>query len=115
MAYEVTPEDMGSIQDVEMAFSTDRLLPAWEDIPQEFRDGNQYTRMAEALMYGWPLPDGTIEMQEGFTPEMLNRAVRSHLQSYGPKHEHKVAGVGYMMSRACTLTLTGAAQETSDE
>jgi len=54
-------------------------------------------------------------MKEGFTPEMLNRAVRSHLQSYGPKHEHKIAGVGYMMSRACTLTLTGAAQEASDE
>lgn len=114
MAYDVTPADMESISDIEMAFSADRLLPAWDDIPPEFRKGNQYTKMAEAIMYGWPLPEGTIEIKDGFTPEMLNRAVTSHLQSYGPKHEHKIAGVGYMMSRACTLTLTGAAQEASD-
>lgn len=105
MAYQVTPEDMGSISDVEMAFSAARLLPPWDDIPREFREGNQYTKMAEAIMYGQPLPDGTMQLKEGFTPEMLNRAVRSHLQSYGSKLEHKIAGVGYMMSKACTLTL----------
>ena len=105
MAYQVTPEDMGSISDVEMAFSADRLLPPWEDIPREFREGNQYTLMAEAIMYDRPLPEGTIELKEGFNPEMLNRAVQSHLQSHGAAHEHKIAGVGYMMSMACTLTL----------
>ena len=66
MAYQVTPEDMGSISDVEMAFSADRLLPPWEDIPREFREGNQYTLMAEAIMYDRPLPEGTIELKEGF-------------------------------------------------
>lgn len=30
----------------------------------------------------------------------LNQAVRANLTSYGPKHEHKIAGVGYLISKA---------------
>lgn len=103
MSYTVTPEDMSSITDVEMAFSADRLLPAWEDIPNEFRSGNLYTKLAEAICFGWTLPECEIEMKDGFEPETLNRAVRAHLQSFGPKHEHKIAGVGYMIAQAAVL------------
>lgn len=103
MPYTVTPEDMVSISDVELAFSTERLLPAWEDIPAEFRKGNLYTKLAEAIFFGLDLPECKIEMKEGFEAQILNRAVRAHLQSFGPKHEHKIAGVGYMISRAAVL------------
>jgi len=34
MACQLTPEQIASITDVEMAFSTQRLLPAREDIPR---------------------------------------------------------------------------------
>lgn len=103
MAYTVTPEDMASISDVELAFSADRLLPAWKDIPVEFRKVNIYTKMAEAIFFGLELPECEIEMKEGFEPQSLNRAVRAHLQSFGPKHEHKIAGVGYMIAQAAIL------------
>ena len=105
MAYTLTPEQLESITPVEMAFSTTRLLPAMEDIPKEFLKGNVYIRLVNALFYGQTLPEGDIEMREGFSFEALNRAVRAHLQSWSPKHEHKMAGVAYMMSCACTLTL----------
>jgi hypothetical protein len=103
MPYTVTPQDMDSITDVEMAFSTDRLLPPVEDIPTEFFRGNQYTKLVEAIFYGLQMPDGQIEMKEGFTPESLNRAVRAHIQSFTPKHEHKIAGVGFLVAQAATL------------
>lgn len=103
MAYTVTPVDLESITDVEAAFSTERLLPAWEDVPKEFRDGNIYTKLAEAIFYGTTLPVCEIELNPGFTPEGLNRAVRAHLQSFGPKHEHKIVGVGYLIAQVATL------------
>lgn len=107
MAYRVSPEDMASITDVELAFGTDRLLPAWEDIPTEFWAGNRYKSLADAIFAGRDLPAGEIEMNEGFDPQALNRAVRAHLRSFGPKHEHKIAGVGYMIAHAAVLLLDG--------
>ena len=103
MTYAVTPEDIASISDAELAFSTERLLPAWDDIPTEFRVGNLYVKLAEAIFYGLELPACEIEIKEGFDPQALNRAVRAHLQSFGPKHEHKIAGVGYMIAQAAVL------------
>lgn len=103
MAYTLTPADLASVSDPEAAFSTERLLPSWEDIPEEFRRGNLYTELATAIFYGWDLPACEIEMKEGFEPQALNRAVRAHLQSFGPKHEHKIAGVGYMIAQAAVL------------
>lgn len=104
MAYTLTPRQLASISDVELAFSTERLLPSWEDIPEDFKKGNDYTVLAEAIMYGWPLPDLVMQMKEGFEPSDLNRAARAHLQSFGPKHQHKIAGVGYMIACTCTLS-----------
>lgn len=89
---------MSSITDVELAFSTDKLLPAWEEIPQEFKDGNLYTHLAEAIFDGRPLPGLAMEFLPGFedaeAPAALNKCVRAHLQSFSSKHQHKIAGVG---------------------
>ncbi len=103
MTYKLTPEQIASITKPEIAFSTMRLLPEWEEIPEEYRSGNIYTRLAEALHYGWPLPECEVELNEGVEASQLNECIRAHLQSFGPKHEHKIAGVGYMIACACTL------------
>ncbi|MDH0342020.1 hypothetical protein [Chromobacterium haemolyticum] len=114
MPYTLTPADLASITGPEMAFSTERLLPAWDDIPDEFKKGNDYTALVEALFYGTNLPDCGMEFLPGFEESAadLNKCVRAHLQSFGPKHEHKIAGVGYMVSLVCVLhpankTVTG--------
>ncbi|QOX05563.1 MULTISPECIES: hypothetical protein [Xanthomonas] len=101
--YTLTPEDLASVSDVEVAFATERLLPAYEHIPQEFKAGNLYTQLASAIFYGQPLPDARLELKTGFSAEALRRAVQAHLGSWGPKHEHKIAGVGYMIACACAL------------
>ena len=101
---QITPELAASITDVEMAFSADRLLPAWDNIPAEFKAGNVYTKIAEAMHYGSALPGGEVELKEGYSVESIQRVVLSHLQSFAPKHEHKMAGVGYLISQMCTVT-----------
>lgn len=104
MSYTLNASDLASITDIEVAFGTTRLLPKLEDIPEEFSKGNLYTELAEAIFYGHPLPCCEIEMKEGVDPCLLKRTVRAHLCSFEPKHEHKIAGVGYMISRVATLS-----------
>ncbi len=101
--YSLTPEQIASITDVECAFSTERLLPSPEQIPKEFYSGNDYTRLVEAIFYGLSMPDSRIELKEGVEPDAFNRCIRAHLSSWGPRHEDKIAGVGYMVSMAATL------------
>lgn len=103
MTYAITPADMASITDPEMAFSTDRLLPALSDIPPEFFAGNIYTELVSAIFFGLELPEMEMELKDGFDPQALNRAVRAHLQSWGPRHQHKIAGVGFMIAQAAVL------------
>jgi hypothetical protein len=104
MPYTLTPEQAGSITDVEMAFSTERLLPPWEEIPEEFRTGNRYTCLAEAIFFSRPLPDLDLQVRDGFTVQHLQRVTHAHLGSFGPKHQHKIAGVGYLLCLMCELS-----------
>lgn len=103
MPYTMTPDEAASITDVEIAFSTDRLLPPWDEIPGEFKAGNRYTRLAEDIFFSRPLPDWDLQVRDGFTVEQLQRVVRAHLGSFGPKHQHKIAGVGFQMHFMCEL------------
>ena len=106
--YQITRADLDSITDVEMAFGTSRLLPPFELVPDEFKNGNAYTKLLSCIFYGDPLPEGEIDFRAGFeddeAPQKLNRVVCAHLRSFDPKHEHKMAGLGYLMSLVCTLT-----------
>ncbi len=100
----ITPEQAESISDVELAFSTERFLPAWADIPDELKNpASLYVRVAEAIVLGAQLPDCTVRIHEGFTPELVNRVTRAHAQSFAPKHQHKVAGVACLISQMATL------------
>lgn len=106
--YTLTPADLSTITQPEMAFGTMRLLPPWEEIPDEFKRGNQYTRLASALFLGSAIPEGECHFLPGFeeSAPALNQAVRAHLTSYGPKHQHKIAGVGYLISKAMRFEVT---------
>ena len=100
-------ESLNTITDVEIAFGTTKLLPPFDAVPDEFKRGNDYTRLLDHLFSGQPLPDGEIVFREGFddteAPALLNRVVMAHLRSFEPKHEHKIAGIGYLVSQACEV------------
>jgi len=107
MPYELTRDDLDRVTPVDEAFGTERLLPQWEEIPEEFKRGNVYTELVSAIFNGSELPKASMMFLDAFTddgaPKALNRAVRAHLQSWAPKHEHKIAGVGFLISQVCKL------------
>lgn len=107
-AYTLTRESLGTITDVEMAFGTTKLLPAYEQVPAEFKgSGNAYTKLLDCMFAGVPLPDGEVRFLPGFddpeAPQLLARVIHAHLRSWTPKHEHKIAGLGYLISLACEI------------
>lgn len=95
--FTITKADIKSITDIEFAFSTTRFLPAEKQIPSEFFKGNIYTKFVENLFFGVELPSGTIEFKFDLKPEEVQRFIISHLKSFEPKHEIKIAGVGYLL------------------
>ena len=96
-----------SITDLDMAFGTEAFLPPMDAIPQKFFQKNLYLDLANSLFFGSPQPNHNIVFKPGFDSkegmEAAVKAIRAHLSSWGPKHEHKMAGVTYMMSFAFDL------------
>lgn len=103
MAYRITGDDINAIRQIDEVFGTTKLLPAPADIPDAFYQGNIYTRIAEAMFFGSIIPEGRVVLFDDVEPEALNRCTEAHLRSFGPKHEDKIAGVGYMLSQLCEI------------
>jgi hypothetical protein len=107
MTYSISRADLDTITDADLVRSTMKLLPEWADIPAEFRNGNVYTRMAEARLLDYPMPDLSISFLPGFDDEAackaIDRCIVAHLKAFTPRHEHRIAGVGYMLSKVCTI------------
>ena len=75
-----------------------RLLPLWEDIPAEFNSHhNKWATLVSNIFFkggsvaDWVAVDG-IDRSEAL------RHFKAILGSFGPKHEHKIAGRAYMLS-----------------
>jgi len=94
------------ISDVMMAFPANVVgdyLPEWSDIPEEFRKGWNSSYGACNLssdIFSWRLGDkkiGFVPMDD-VDPGMAWRHICACLGSFEPKHEHKIAGVGYLIS-----------------
>lgn len=99
--YTITRENLESVTDAEASFGTTKLLPSWDSIPEGFKKGNEYTTLVCAIFFGTPIPEKTMIVREGFDQDIipiLSKAVLAHLRSWEPKHEHKMAGVGFMVS-----------------
>jgi hypothetical protein len=98
------------IDDVTAAFPgriIGTLLPLWADIPAEFKSrSNEFAQFAHEWFF-----DGIEGI--AFNPDIDTQTAGRHLQaclcSYEPKHQHKIAGVAYMMS------LWGARKATAEE
>lgn len=91
------------IDRVRMAFpaSVADLMPAWDDIPEEFRRLN--ARPWSDITSEWffrGLP-GNVEFYptDGIDPAKAIRHLKAILGSFEPKHEHKEAAVAYLMSQ----------------
>lgn len=78
-------------------------MPAWKDLPHPFgsvnhQDGHDACRMAQLCFVG-PLPEAIqFHAVEDISAEAAFHHIHYLLRSWEPKHEHKIGGVGYLIS-----------------
>lgn len=106
------------ISDALRAFpaSVSHLMPAWEDIPEEFQDRHnewvefQGTWFAAGLTEHFsyvPAIDPTGDGEDRLDGELILRHLSAIQGSFEPKHEHKEAAVAYLASLWMDAVLYG--------
>ena len=92
------------LSDADVVFSASPPLPAWNDIPEDFRENwsNQdhpWCRIPSKWFFaGGSLQDFGLTPKEGLDQKAAMRAIKACLGSFQPSHEHKIAGVAFMLS-----------------
>ena len=90
------------ISEAEMAFPArvDHILPKWKDIPDEFKNLNNGTKWNK-LFSAWFFSGLTklkLTPKPNVDKDKAMRMISVCMRSFDPKHEHKEAGVAYMLS-----------------
>jgi hypothetical protein len=90
------PHDVDDITAAFPASVVGTLLPKMSDIPEEFWDhSNEWCTIAMRLFFiGGELP----KVKKGIDPAKAKQHLSAVLGSFEPKHEHKEAGAGWLMS-----------------
>jgi hypothetical protein len=100
---------------IDMAFGGGSMrdwMPAYQDIPTEFRNGRTmwHKFQADWFYLGLENTDGLIA-KEGIDKAAALRHLRTIQGSFEPKHEHKEAGVAYLASKWFTPESTWVAKK----
>lgn len=107
------------IKDVSLAFGDIKHMPKYASLPEAFRDW-QYEPHCKAIsswFYGGATgaPNGltidgtTYTAKPDVDAKKALRAIKAVLGSWEPKHEHKIAACGYMLSQWFDAKAAGAA------
>lgn len=86
--------------DVDVAFPTGvkAFLPPYSEVPDEFKNrSNKWARVVSKWFFSG-LTAGTLKPKDGVNYDDAIRHLRVCMGSWEPKHEHKEAGVAYLMS-----------------
>jgi hypothetical protein len=95
--------EVPAVTDLDVAFGANALtwMPAWDEIPTEFRNMNAGTEQNK-IVRRWffaGLPAGTKFIErEGIDGKAALRAIKATMGSFALKHEHKEAACAYMLS-----------------
>ena len=76
------------------------FLPEYDIIPEDFKrfGGNKWVNITEKWFFSG-LPKGTsFKPKTGIDVQEALAHISACLRSWAPKHEHKTAGVAYLMS-----------------
>jgi len=92
------------VSDADLAFPAKVCgvyLPPVKDIPKEIVEHySEWNRKANSLMFS----GGDVDLKPEIDRKMAIRQLRACLGSFEPKHEHKTAGVGYLLSLWCNTS-----------
>lgn len=104
-SWNITPAQVQSITRLDVIKGTDRFLPPKESIPKEFWGSNEYTRVAEALYVKEVPAPANVVLHTGFdNPKAITHLCYAHLNDFEATYEHRIAGVGFMLSKMMTIT-----------
>ena len=96
------------VTDLDCAFPTRyrELLPKWEDLtPDEKHMRGPFCDAVSSLFYsGGKLEDQGIRIKDGIDAKKVYRYLRATMGDFGPSHEHKIGGIGHMLSQWCQVT-----------
>jgi len=92
------------VDDIDLQFGgkIDQLLPRWDEIPEEFvrhwhwNDHPWCGPINEWFHKG--LDDKQFTPKAGIDAQVAWRHMGACMRSWAPKHEHKIAGCGYLLS-----------------
>lgn len=91
------PEDVSNL---DMAFGgkIENLLPPYNAIPEQFKNGvTEWNRFFSDMFFAG-IKSLELTPREGIDQAKALRHIRTISASFEPKHEHKEAGVAYLMS-----------------
>jgi hypothetical protein len=89
-----------AITDLDVAFGTVKGLPDMAAIPAEFRrfGGTKWNKLVSDWFFSG-LKSLKLATNEGVDKSAALNHIRALMASFEPSHEHKEAGVAYLMSQ----------------
>lgn len=95
------PLTVKEVDGVDLAFGPARintLLPAWDEIPDEFkRHNNKWVRIVSRWFFQG-LKGATFKPKPGVDERKALNHIGACMKSWEPQHEHKEAGCAYLLS-----------------
>jgi len=88
------------LENWDAVFGNVSFLPKMEDIPEQFKkhEGTKWNKIMNTwFFYGLPAETKFIA-KPGVDEKKAKLALKAVLTSFSPSHEHKKAGVAYLMS-----------------
>ena len=98
MKTEWTPKQLSGI-DQALPTSVKDMMPEYKDLPPEFTDRRHPMSDVVSRWFFRGLPKGTeFKPKEGIDKDAALRHIKYVLGSWEPKHEHKEAGVAFLLN-----------------
>ena len=92
--------EVQEITDLDIAFPTSvsKLMPEYEDIPDEFKGGNtKWNQVFSDWFFGGITIDKAVP-KEGVDTNRALRHLKAVIGSFEPKQEHKEAAIAFLLS-----------------
>ena len=88
------------VSQLELAFGGNmaKLLPPYESVPAEFKGHNGKWNNLVSTWFFQGLKNAVWTPKPGIDKDKALRHIKAILGSWEPKHEHKEAGVAYLLS-----------------
>lgn len=93
-------QDVTGITGIDLVFGKDieKLLPEWNDIPEEFKDMRNRWHKVITDWFFHGLKNVKWTPKPGIVAEKAAAHINAIMSSWVPKHEHKEAGCAYLLS-----------------